>query len=246
MDKKISLELFRFDVKTDYLPYFSKLTLKISLEKSLLNCLEMIQDSLYDYRYGAYGFKINGVVVFDFTLSVSELFKRFGAHWIIEPLNPHLVLKDLTIDIEPFLNKLKSLRELGLDALACDEVLNIFGDVDFKESSKNHLESQTLSDTFLLSFLPFAYATPLSVENPNYLGEAYFLLAGALYAKHKTHNILEAICQNGILNAQRLETYLFPHDKKFDLCIDELKMLVFRHCNTKEIQKFKSKILKRQ
>ena len=35
MDKKINLELFRFDVKTDYLPYFAKLIVKINGQKSL-------------------------------------------------------------------------------------------------------------------------------------------------------------------------------------------------------------------
>lgn len=33
MDKKINLELFRFDVKTDYLPYFAKLIVKL-MDKS--------------------------------------------------------------------------------------------------------------------------------------------------------------------------------------------------------------------
>ncbi|MBX7490023.1 DUF5644 domain-containing protein [Helicobacter turcicus] len=246
MEKKINLELFRFDVKTDYLPYFAKLTLKVAHEKSLLDLLKMIQNFVYDYGYNAYGFKINGVVVFDFELPISRLLKRFGSEWRIEPLNTHLALKDLIINIEPFLNKLEPLKQLGLDELARDEVLSTFKNADFKEISIENLESRALSNAFLLSFLPFAYATPLSVENPNYLSEAYFLLAAALYAKHKTDNILEAVSdgENGILNAQALKTYLFPQDDKFDICIDELKTLIFNHCENPKIQKFKARILK--
>ncbi|MCI5968704.1 DUF5644 domain-containing protein [Helicobacter sp.] len=246
MEKKINLELFRFDIKTDYLPYFAKLTIKVAPEKSLLDLLKIIQDSVYDYGYNGYGFKINGVVVFDFELSLFELIKKFGNAWKVEPLNAHLALKDLAINIEPFWEKLMPLKQLGLDELAYDEVLSAFKHTDFKEICVENLESKMLSNTFLLSFLPYAYATPLSVENPNYLGEAYFLLAAALYAKHKTDDILEAVCdmENGILNVQRLKTYLFPQDDKFDLCIEELKTLIFDRCENPKIQKFKTRILK--
>lgn len=246
MHKKINLELFRFDVKTDYLPYFAKLTLKIEPEKTLLDLLKIVQDFVYDYGYNAYGFKINGVVVFDFELPILDLLKRFGSEWKIEPLNGHLALKDLIIDIEPFLQKLSPLRALGLDELASDEVLSIFKNADFKEIRIENLESKILSNTFLLSFIPFAYATPLSVENSDYLGEAYFMLAAALYAKHKTENILETVCdlENGILNAASLETYLFPQDDRFDICINELKALMFDRCENLEIQKFKIRALK--
>ncbi len=246
MEKKINLELFRFDVKTDYLPYFAKLTLKINVEKTLLDLLKSVQDSVYEYGYNAYGFKINGVVVYDFELPIFRLLDRFGSEWKVEPLNAHLALKDLVINVEPFLDKLAPLRELGLDELASDEVLSIFKNADFKGIGIEKLESKTLSNTFLLSFLPYAYATPLSVENPSYLGEAYFLLVAALYAKHKTNAILESVSdlENGVLNAQELKTYLFPQDDRFDRCINELKILLFDRCENPKIQKFKAKILK--
>lgn len=46
MDKKINLELFRFDVKTDYLPYFAKLIVKINGQKSLLDLLAIVQENV--------------------------------------------------------------------------------------------------------------------------------------------------------------------------------------------------------
>ena len=246
MDKKIDLALFRFDVQTDYLPYYAKLTIKINPQKTLFDLLKIVQNQVYAYGYNAYGFKINSVVVFDFGLSVESLMRQFGNEWKIEPLNPHLALKDLIIDIKPFLDTIAPLKELGLDELALDEVLSIFKNADFKEIKVENLESQALSNAFLLSFLPFAYATPLSVENPQYLGEAFFILAAALYAKHKTQNILEAVCdlENGILNAQNLQTYLYPRDDKFDECIAELKMLMLDRCDNPKMQSFKSKISK--
>lgn len=247
MDKKINLELFRFDIKTDYLPYFAKLIVKINPQKSLLDLLKIIQENVIEYGYNAYGFKINGVVVFDFALKIEDLVKNFGSDWKIEPLNPHLALKDLIINVEPFLQKIESLREVGLDELAQDEVQSVLKDIEFRGLESLEIETQKIKNVFLLSFLPFAYATPLSVENPEYLGEAYFILAASLYAKHKTQNILEAVCdlKNGILNAQSLQTYLFPQNTKFDRCINELKMIIFEMSENPEIQSFKSKLLKK-
>lgn len=247
MDKKINLELFRFDIKTDYLPYFAKLIVKINPQRSLLDLLKIIQENVIEYGYNAYGFKINGVVVFDFALRIEDLVKNFGFDWKIEPLNPHLAVKDLIINVEPFLQKIESLREVGLDELAQDEVQSVLKDIEFRGLESLEVETQKIKNVFLLSFLPFAYATPLSVENPEYLGEAYFILAASLYAKHKTQNILEAVCdlKNGILNAQNLQTYLFPQNTKFDRCINELKMIIFERSENPEIQSFKSTLLKK-
>ncbi|MBD5164858.1 MAG: DUF5644 domain-containing protein [Helicobacter sp.] len=247
MNKKISLELFRFDIKTDYLPYFAKLIIKINPQKSLLDLLAMIQENVLEYGYNAYGFKINGVVVFDFSLKIEDLIKNFGLEWKIEPLNPHLALKDLIIDVQPFLQKIESLKSVGLDELAQEEVQSVLKDAEFRGLEALDTETQSIEDAFLLSFLPFAYATPLSVENPEYLGEAYFILAASLYAKHKTQEILEAVCEleNGILNAQSLQTYLFPQNTKFDACINELKRIVFEMSENSKIQSFKSKLLKK-
>lgn len=156
MDKKINLELFRFDVKTDYLPYFAKLIVKINGQKSLLDLLAIVQENVLEYGYNAYGFKINGVVVFDFGLKIEDLIKRFGLEWRIEPLNPHLALKDLIIDVQPFLQKLELLKQVGLDELAQEEVQSILKDVEFKGLKALDIETQTIKDAFLLSFLPFA------------------------------------------------------------------------------------------
>lgn len=247
MDKKINLELFRFDVKTDYLPYFAKLIVKINGQKSLLDLLAIVQENVLEYGYNAYGFKINNVVVFDFGFKIEDLIKRFGLEWRIEPLNPHLALKDLIIDVQPFLQKIESLNQVGLDELAQEEVQSVLKDVEFKGLEALDIETQTIKDAFLLSFLPFAYATPLSVENPEYLGEAYFILVASLYAKHKTSEVLETICglENGIFNAQSLQTYLFPQNPKFDACINELKQIVFERSELPKIQSFKAKLFKK-
>ncbi|MDY3113048.1 MAG: DUF5644 domain-containing protein [Helicobacter sp.] len=243
MDKTIFLELFRFDIKTDYLPYFAKVVLKMDLSKTIKDLLKEVESRLENYRYNAYGFKINGVVVFDFSLKLESLVKNFGTSWKIEPLNPHLAIKDLEINAFPFLNKLEPLRELELDELVQDEF-------EGKESFFDTFRfdgTYSLADAFLLSFLPFAYATPLAVENPKYLGEAFFILAASLYAKHKTNDILNAVSNKeiGILNAQSLHPYIFPQNDKFDLCINEFKTILFERSELAEIKNFKENLIKR-
>ncbi|MDE5603257.1 MAG: hypothetical protein K2I71_04995, partial [Helicobacter sp.] len=158
--KKIELELFRFDIQTDYLPYYTKINIVIEEDATLFDLLEKIKENVFDYTYDGYGFKINDVVVFDFELKIDSLCKKFGFTWKIEPLNPHLAVKDLTINPESFLKKVEILREYGL-----------------KEDDK-----------FILSFLPYAYATPLSVKNKEYLTEAFFVIAYSLYQENRNQD----------------------------------------------------------
>ena len=201
MKKKIDLELFRFCVERDYLPYFAKLRVDIDEEKTLSDLLEIVLKNFNDYAYCAYGFKINGVVVCDFELKIASLYKRFGKEWKIEPLNTHLATQDLTINTEFFMKKIEKLKEFGFDE----------------------------DEDFILSFLPLAYATPLAVENEDYLSEAFFVLALRLYKMSGKFDILDYVCENGVLNAQNTATYFYPQALQYDESIAELKALVFKH-----------------
>ncbi len=216
--KKIELELFRFDVQTDYLPYYTKINRMIDEDATLADLLEEIKENVFAYTYDAYGFKINDVVVFDFELKIVSLYKKFGSTWKIEPLNPHLVIKDLAINPESFLKKVEVLREYGLKQ----------------------------DDKFILSFLPYAYATPLSVENKEYLTEAFFVIAYSLYQKNKNKDLLKLIAnfENGIFNAQNLKTYLYPQDSKIDDYICQFQKDILEECFEGDIQKFKNYLTK--
>ena len=203
MKKKINLELFRFDVKMDYLPYYAKLEVNLEEEKTLSELFEIILENFNDYKYCGYGFKINGVVVCDFELKIGDLFKRFGKSWKIEPLNSHLALKDLEINTDFFIKKVERLRDFGFDE-----------DRDF-----------------ILSFLPLAYASPLSVEDLDYLGEAFFILVLNLYKMNGKLDLLDLVSnfEDGVLNAQKVSTYFYPQRIQFDESLEDLKELIFKH-----------------
>jgi len=45
--KKIELELFRFDVQTDYLPYYTKINRMIDEDATLADLLEEIKENVF-------------------------------------------------------------------------------------------------------------------------------------------------------------------------------------------------------
>ncbi|CAM2944617.1 DUF5644 domain-containing protein [Helicobacter burdigaliensis] len=195
--KRIKLEIFRFDIKTDYLPYYAKLEYKINSNDCLKDLFLKIEEELYDFGYSPYGFRLNHVVVSDFELSLQDLFKRFGEEWIIEPLHSRYALKDLLIDVNPFLKKVALLEEFG-----------------FNEDEE-----------FILSFLPFAYATPIAQESEEYFGEAFLMLAFYFYEKTKDNRVLELIgdIKKGVFNSEGLCEFIYPKVLKYDRILEDIK-----------------------
>lgn len=215
---KIKFEIFRFNAKSDYLPYFSKLELDCAKNDSLDEVLARIESELFGFAYSAYGFKINGLCVWDFELKVNELSRTFGRSWRIEPLNSRFALHDLIINTDDFVKKIQSLRV-------------------FENFAQNEEE-------FLLSFLPIAYATPMSSadfsESDNeFLGEAIFCICSYLYRKNKDEKVLEFALNGGILEAQIVQNYIFPRQSSFDDLVNSLKAAVL---NSDICHKFRAKL----
>lgn len=216
MNIKIDLELFRFDIDMDYLPYYTKLQINIDDSNTILDLLNKIKVNVKDYGYKEYGFKIGDVVIFDFNLKIKELVSKFGKRWTVNPLHQKLVTKDLIINTNIFFNKISILEKYGLNE-----------DKDF-----------------IASFIPYAYATPISMEFDNYLGEAFFAIAYSIYQTNRDNSILELVAnmENGIFNAQNIETYIYPQDDKLDRYIYEFQKIILDKYNNKEIQKLKTEI----
>ena len=218
MDKKINLKIFRFDVQTDYLPYFSKLQIKIDKERTLSELLEKIKENLFGFAYNAYGFKINGIVVCDFGLKIEDLIGRFGLNWTIEPLNVRLVTKDLVIDTKPFLQKIQELERFGLNQ----------------------------SEDFVLTFFPFAYATPIGLEESS-SSEVFFVLAYLIYQETNNEAMLEFVTmgENNIFNTLAIKNYVFPMNSYVDNYLNEFKKIIFKKSNHKEVKNLAKLLLNR-
>ena len=105
MKSDIFIELFRFNAKTDYLPYYQKYTLQYSEHDTvndLLNQMNAIEAFGFDENCNL---KVNTVYV-KADILVSTLVAKFSNEIKIDPISELRAMKDLQIDRSDFLDKL--------------------------------------------------------------------------------------------------------------------------------------------
>ncbi len=114
---ELHFKIFRFDPQVDKGPYFKHYTVKAEPEERILDCLNRIkweQDGTLSYRMscghgvcGSDGMKVNGTC----RLACQALVRDYQCpEVVLEPLPVFKVLKDLVVDIDPFLKGIKLLR----------------------------------------------------------------------------------------------------------------------------------------
>ncbi len=109
---KLEISLFKFDCKSDYLPYYTKHFLKINDEKTLLDILNNINnDAKLGYENNDnFDLVVNGVYV-KAALSINDLVKNFGKDITIEPISIRRANDDLIIDDNDFIEKIELLKD---------------------------------------------------------------------------------------------------------------------------------------
>lgn len=108
MMAKIEVELFRFDSRTDYLPYYTKHSVSYSSDETIADLFEKIN------LIQPFGFDKEGVCKINhYFLRSSErladVISRCGETLTIEPASEFLVYKDLQIDKSDLASKLELL-----------------------------------------------------------------------------------------------------------------------------------------
>jgi succinate dehydrogenase / fumarate reductase iron-sulfur subunit len=112
----IKLKIFRFDPNKDRKPYYQTYEVEADPMDRLLDCLNRVrweQDPTLSYRWscghgicGSDGMRINGIC----GLACQKLVKNFTEEVLIEPLPVFKVIKDLVVDLDPFLEKYNSIK----------------------------------------------------------------------------------------------------------------------------------------
>jgi succinate dehydrogenase / fumarate reductase iron-sulfur subunit len=113
---KIRLKILRFDPLKDKEPYYQAYDVDADPMDRLLDCLNRIrweQDPTLSFRMscghgvcGSDGMRINGVC----GLACQKLVKDLKEEVLVEPMPVFKVIKDLVVDIEPFLEKYNSIK----------------------------------------------------------------------------------------------------------------------------------------
>lgn len=197
---KLEISLFRFDYKSDYLPYYTKHIVKIKDEKNLLDIFKTINEDQ------AFGFKdceyytvaINGVFA-HLNITIEELKNSFGKEITIEPMSIRRAHTDLLVNEDDF-----------------NERLNILASYKDEE----------LTNTYN-SYKIYYYASNTLNYEKNYIGDAILLLAYDLIQKFpkEEKNILKTIQDNevGIEFHTSLTNRVYKLDEKIENNIQTIK-----------------------
>jgi succinate dehydrogenase / fumarate reductase iron-sulfur subunit len=172
----LSFRILRFDPETDKEPWYKTYEVETSPRDRILDCLNRIkweQDGTLGYRMscahgvcGSDGMRINGVCA----LACQKLVQDYaGAGEItLEPLPFFKVRKDLIVDMEDFLDRVRSMQPYLVRAEAPPEKESL-------QSPEDHGKVEDVIRCILCGCC--TSACPVMGENPDYVGPAALVWA---------------------------------------------------------------------
>ena len=201
MECKLVLEVFRFDCKTDYLPYYKKIVLKIDTKKTVADLLAIIKvdEKSFEYPTGKdAAIKINDKLLFT-TQKIEDIKEVFGKELQLDPLNSKRAEKDLRMNEKDF------------DARF--DLLDAFVDANDRKLYKSYIREH--------------YASPIVNMEEDFIGDGLFAFAYDMvikYPQRKT-KILETIAKRdgGIWLHVNTSNKLYPQDTQLESKIVYLK-----------------------
>lgn len=196
----LELAIFRFDAKSDYLPYYKKHFIKIKEQKTLLDIFnEINKDEPFDYENDEnFGVVVNKKYT-TLEVNIQKLVETFGKDLTIEPLSIRRANKDFMIDESDFTEKLDILKEF----------INEEERTEYLNNKLYFYASNTLN---------FQY---------DYIGDAIILLAHKLIEKNPNNKqkILEEL-ENQDYSVEyhtSLENRLLEFDETIEEKINQIK-----------------------
>ncbi|WP_375724315.1 DUF5644 domain-containing protein [Arcobacter sp. KX21116] len=226
---KLEISLFRFDCKSDYLPYYTKHFLNVEENNTLLTVLNKLNSEAefsFENSPNSY-FVVNGIYINVMT-TCKQIKDNFGSDIKIEPLSIRRANKDFIINEDDFTSKLS--------------ILNKFITTDLLAT---HIDKKI--EELYISYKIYFYASnTLNIEH-DYIGDAILLLASDLIEKfpQKENEILHTIkeCECGIEFHTSLKNRIFNFEKSIEEKIINLKNKL-NISKTIDKQNFKSSISK--
>jgi succinate dehydrogenase/fumarate reductase-like Fe-S protein len=113
MSYTLDISAFRFDSKSDYLPYYKRHQIHAPKSATLLQLLGLIKDQDEGFGYSSekyMGVRVNGLFMYTST-PLRVIVEKFGTtELVIDPLSEFYVLKDLIIDTTEFDDKLRFMQ----------------------------------------------------------------------------------------------------------------------------------------
>ncbi|PPK58529.1 succinate dehydrogenase/fumarate reductase-like Fe-S protein [Malaciobacter marinus] len=200
---KLEVSLFKFDYKSDYLPYYKKYHLKIENEITLLDLLNSINEK-ENFSYescDSFLVKVNNIFT-SCEVNLMELVNKVGNEITIEPISTKRCMNDLIINEDDFYSKLSLLEKF-------------ISKTDIKRYEDYKI---------------YYYASNTLNFEKDYIGDAILLLANDLInenSKNKEEilNIIKT-CEFGIQYHTSLENRVFNIDKNIEKIILNLKNLL--------------------
>ena len=203
---KFEISLFKFDCKSDYLPYYTPHFINIKDEKNLLDILNTLnKENKFSFENNNFlCLCINGIYT-STSITCEDLFKHFGTDIKIEPLSTRRSYLDLLIDDEDF-----------------QEKLLLFNDYLDEDDKINYQ-----------SYKMYFYASNTLNFAKDYIGDAFLLLASDIIEKNNSleKDILN-ICSQvecGIEYHTSLKSRIYDLDCNIENKINKLKnKLIFK------------------
>lgn len=210
MECKLTLSVFRFDATTDFLPYYKKHIIKVSLAKTIQELFACIKEQDVSFGYPQSelaALKINGKALYA-TATLEEVVEHFGKELILEPLSTKRVTKDMIINDNDF--------------YASFDLLEPYVD------SKDKAVFQT--------YLIYHYASSVLEFVEGYQGDALFAFAYDMVQKHPSRKkeILTVVsnAHTGAFHHVRLCNKIYPCAKEVEQKISALKNLILKELPT--------------
>ena len=201
MTYKLRLSVFRFDAKSDYLPFYKKHIIKISGDKTLDDLLAVIKDEdrLFDYPQGRNAaIRISGINLFT-DVKIDDIVKNFGTELTLMPMSEKRALKDLIVNDDDFYEKF--------------DLLDPFVDSADKKRFKE--------------LIVYHYASDIYKYEDNFQGDALFLFAYKMIKKYpdQKKKILDILDdeESGIWLHTNICGKVFPVDYEVEEKINTLK-----------------------